>query len=113
MTKPDDAARLFDPDTPGLWHAGDPSTSIRAATNPAHVARFGTQRYAMLEAYSRGPQTPDEAGRRAGVAGYSPRRRSSELEAAGLIEPEGSERAGCRVLRITPAGVLALEAGRT
>lgn len=95
-------------DQPGRFRDTDPATSKRAANDPGNIARFGTQRHALLEVYGAhiGPGLiPDEAGALAGVKGYSQRRRASELERAGLLRPTGDVRDGCRVLVITEAGV--------
>ena len=97
-------------DGPGAFHRDDPSTSRRAATNPANVLRFGTDRFNTLLAFYRHDEglTADEAGLHAGVTGYNPRRRASDLLRAGYLEPTGGERDGCRVLRITAEGRRAL-----
>lgn len=101
---------LFDQPSPGGFHTADPATSRSAATDPTNMVRWGTQRHKLLSAYVAAPDglLPDRAGERAGVGGYSPRRRSSELEAAGLIEPSGEVIDGKRVMRATEAGVAAL-----
>lgn len=98
-------------DGPGAFHHDDPATSRAAATNPANVVRFGTDRHNLLLAFSlHSDLTPDEAGELAHVTGYNPRRRASDLLRSGYLEPVGYERNGCRVLRITDAGRRALAA---
>lgn len=108
-----DQGSLFGPQ-PGGVHRDDPETSRTAATNPANMLRWGTQRYNLLLVFQGRTDglTPDVAGQRAGVFGYSQRRRCSELENDGLLEPTGEVEDGCRLLRITDAGTRALRGVR-
>jgi hypothetical protein len=109
---------LFDPDPqeprPGAFHKDDPETSKAAATDPANMVRWGTQRYKILLVFmgrSAG-LTPDAVGAITGIGDYNHRRRCSELQRDGYLSPTGEVRDGCRVLKITPAGERALRAVR-
>ena len=70
----------------GGYHTGDPSTSRRAATNPASMVRWHSQRHHLLRAFRYENLTYEEAGDLAGVTDYNQHRRCSELRAMGLIE---------------------------
>lgn len=111
-------ASLFDQPVdeprPGGFHRDDPATSKAAANDHTNQLRWGTQRFNLLLAFQgRGDGlTPDKAGELANVTGYSQRRRCSELEAAGHLDPTGQVIDGQRLLRITPAGERALRGAR-
>ena len=92
--------------------ASDPDTSAKAATNPASIVRFGTQRRRLLEAYEDGIVrlflSDEEAAERAGLLRTGFWKRCSELRAAGLIVRTGTKEGSCgtevMVCRITVLG---------
>ena len=100
---------LFDPE-PGGFHRDDPETSKQAALDPKNMLVWGTQRYVLLLTFlgRHSGLTADTAGELAGVGNYSQRRRCSELEKAGFLEPTGAVTEGKRILRITLKGEAAL-----
>jgi hypothetical protein len=82
------------------------------------MLRWGSQRHTLLLVFLGRPNglTPDRAGNLANVSNYNQRRRCSELERDGFLEPTGGLEAPFgtgdyqRVLRITPKGHAALRA---
>ena len=99
-----DDAKAAGPDLPmfPMSRKGDPETSKEAAG--AVRARLNLLQSRVLRAFHlAGAMTAKDAERLDCFADLSPstvRKRVSELEAAGLLEPTGEKRGRCRVMRV-------------
>ena len=100
-----DDAKAAGPELPmfPMSRKGDPETSKEAAYAVFKGLGRLQRRVWIIFKAQRAPMTAKEAEQLDCFAGLSPstvRKRVSELEAAGLLEPTGEKRDRCRVLRV-------------